>query len=236
MGKIKCLLVDDDPLALKVLEKYIAAVDQLQVVGSCNNAFRAMEYLQQEKIDLIFLDIEMPKLSGLSFLKTLHKPYKVIFTTAFKEFAVEAFDLDATDYLLKPISFERFIKAVNKLFFLEPLGFDYEESENQSLYQYFRSDRKMVKVLLEDILFIESLKDYVKIHRKSSGPLLVKQTITNIEVLLPDKAFIRIHRSYIVSLQKITAFTTKDVEIGKIELPIGRSYGMNVNRSLPMEI
>jgi DNA-binding LytR/AlgR family response regulator len=230
MVKIKCLLVDDEPPALRVLEKYVAEVDQLHHVGSCTNAFKAMEYLHQENIDLMFLDIKMPKLSGLSFLKTLPNPPKVIFTTAFKEYALDAFDLDAIDYLLKPFSFERFIKAVNKLIFLEIPDPENSRNYNHLPFLYFRSERKMVKVFLEEILFIESLKDYVKIHRENSGPLIVKQTISSLENMLPRNIFKRIHRSYIVSLKKVTAYTSKDVEIGKIELPIGRSFGHQFNR------
>jgi DNA-binding LytR/AlgR family response regulator len=235
MEKIKCLLVDDEPPALKILERYVSSVEQLQFVGSCRNAFKAMEYLQQEKIDLMFLDIKMPKLSGLSFLKTLPKPPKVIFTTAYKEFAVDAFDLDARDYLLKPFSFERFYKAVNKLVLLDNEIPNHELVSDNSTFLYFRTERKMVKVFLSEILYVESLKDYVKIHRESAPALIVKQTISNLETILPGNNFKRIHRSYIISLQKVTAFTSKDVEIGKIELPIGRTFGHQFNRAIPVK-
>lgn len=222
----KCLLVDDEPLAIEVLEKYIEAVDQLQVVGTCRNAFQAMEFLQKNSVDLIFLDIHMPKLTGTSFVRTLQHPPKIIFTTAYKEHAIDAFELDAVDYLLKPISLERFLRAVNKL---TKTTFTHPEeisviSEAASGFIYFRSDRKMVKLFYDEILYIESIKDYIKIVREGNAPLLVKQSISSTEELLPPNLFLRIHRSFIVALQKITAFTNNDVEIQRMEIPIGRLY------------
>jgi DNA-binding LytR/AlgR family response regulator len=222
----KCLLVDDEPLAIEVLEKYIEAVDQLQVVGTCRNAFQAMEFLQKNPVDLIFLDIHMPKLSGTSFVRTLQHPPKIIFTTAYKEHAIDAFELDAVDYLLKPISLERFLRAVNKL---TQTTFTHPEEihlipEPTSGFIYFRSDRKMVKLFYDEILYIESIKDYIKIFRDGNAPLIVKQSISATEELLPPNLFLRIHRSYIVSIQKISAFTNNDVEIQNVEIPIGRLY------------
>ncbi len=222
----RCLLVDDEPLAIEVLEKYIEAVDQLQVVGTCRNAFQAMEFLQKNPVDLIFLDIHMPKLTGTSFVRTLQHPPKIIFTTAYKEHAIDAFELDAVDYLLKPISLERFLRAVNKL---TQTTFTHPEempliSETASGFIYFRSDRKMVKLFYDEILYIESIKDYIKIVREGNAPLLVKQSISSTEELLPPNLFLRIHRSFIVALQKISAFTNNDVEIQRIEIPIGRLY------------
>jgi DNA-binding LytR/AlgR family response regulator len=222
----RCLLVDDEPLAIEVLEKHIETVDQLEVVGKCNNAFKAMEFLQKNPVDLMFLDIQMPKLTGTSFVRTLQNPPKVIFTTAYKEFAIDAFELDAVDYLLKPISLERFLRAVNKL-----TQTTYTHPEEMPAVQelspgfiYFRADRKMIKLFYDEILYIESIKDYIKIFRDGNSPLLVKQSITATEEMLPPHLFLRIHRSYIVSVNKITAFTNNDVEIEKIEIPIGRMY------------
>jgi DNA-binding LytR/AlgR family response regulator len=222
----KCLLVDDEPLAIEVLEKYIEAVDQLKVVGTCRNAFQAMEFLQKNSVDLIFLDIHMPKLTGTSFVRTLQHPPKIIFTTAYKEHAIDAFELDAVDYLLKPISLERFLRAVNKL---TQTTFTHPEeipvmAEAASGFIYFRSDRKMVKLFYDEILYIESIKDYIKIVREGNAPLLVKQSISSTEELLPPHLFLRIHRSFIVALQKISAFTNNDVEIQRMEIPIGRLY------------
>jgi DNA-binding LytR/AlgR family response regulator len=227
---LKCLLVDDEPPALSVLEKYVEAVDQLELAGTCNNAFQAMMVLQQKKVDLLFLDIQMPKLSGTSLVKTLQHPPKVIFTTAFKEYAIDAFEVDAVDYLLKPVSFERFLKAVNKVIHNTAIIEEEPVVQNTAGFLYFRADRKMVKIFLDEILYVESLKDYVKIHRATDRPLIVKQSISTLEAMLPQNGFVRIHRSFIVAVSKITAYTNHDVEVGKIELPIGRLYSSNVQR------
>jgi len=229
--KIRCLLVDDEPLALKVLENHIQSIPHLQVTATCFNAFAAMKILQEQAIDLMFLDIQMPKLIGTSFLRTLRIQPKVIFTTAYKEYAVEAFELDAIDYLLKPVTLERLIKAVNKVS-LEPLNGVDEEHKilEQEGFVYFRSDRKMIKVKYEDIIYIETMKDYVKVMRMKDKPLLVKQSISSLENMLPANQFVRIHRSFIISIQKITAFTTQDIEIGGMEIPIGRLYSQHLER------
>jgi DNA-binding LytR/AlgR family response regulator len=164
----------------------------------------------------------MPKLLGTSFLKTLQHPPRVIFTTAYKEYATEAFDLDAVDYLLKPISFERFLKAVNKV--TSAVQVSPMVPPDDAGFLYFRSERKMIKVFYADILYIESLKDYIRVYREGDAPLQVKQSISTLEAMLPKSTFVRIHRSFIVSIPKITAYTNYDVEIGKIEIPIGRQY------------
>jgi len=216
-----CIVVDDEPHAIKILKGYIDSLNHLKIVGSCNNAFEAINVLTNEKVDLIFLDINMPKLLGTQLLKTLQYPPKVIFTTAHKDYAIEAFELDAIDYLLKPISFERFLKAVNK--FCQTTTVEVNPIDHSPGFLYFRANRKMVKVFLEDILYIESYKDYIVIHEKNNE-IKVKLTIGATEKMLPQNLFLRIHRSFIVSISKVTAFTKYDVEIGKIELPIGRSF------------
>jgi len=216
-----CIVVDDEPHAIKILKGYIDSLNHLKIVGSCNNAFEAINVLTNEKVDLIFLDINMPKLLGTQLLKTLQYPPKVIFTTAHKDYAIEAFELDAIDYLLKPISFERFVKAVNK--FCQTTTVEVNPIDHSPGFLYFRANRKMVKVFLEDILYIESYKDYIVIHEKNNE-IKVKLTIGATEKMLPQNLFLRIHRSFIVSISKVTAFTKYDVEIGKIELPIGRSF------------
>jgi len=218
----KCIIVDDEPPAIRVLEKYISSLPQLELMKSCKNAFEAFNTISNKKIDLIFLDVHMPKLIGTELLKALQYPPKAIFTTAHKDFAIDAFELDAVDYLLKPISFERFLKAVNK--FCHITNFEVDTIEHTSGFLYFRIDRKMVKVFLQDIQYIESFKDYVVIHRENEPELRIKQTLINVENMLPQHLFLRIHRSYIVSINKISAFTKNDVEIGKVELPIGKSY------------
>jgi len=228
--KWKCMLVDDEPPALNVLEKYISMVEQLELVAKCSNAFEALELLQTKEVDLIFLDIQLPKLSGTSFLKTLTHPPKVIFTTAYKEYASEAFDLDAIDYLVKPVSLERFLKAVNKVTNTktpEPLK---PAVPVNSSFLYFKTERKMVKVLLDDIRYVESIRDYIKIFRVNDKPLLVKQSMTTLESMLPGDLFIRVHRSFVVSVNKVTAFTSRDIELGDIEIPIGKLYADRVKK------
>ena len=229
--KYRCLLVDDEPLALKVLESHIRQLPGLSVAGCCHNALDAMQFLQQQVVDLMFLDIQMPRLLGTSFLRTLRNPPKVIFTTAHKEYAVDAFELDAIDYLLKPVSLERLIKALNKLnkevVIEEPEAQPIVEEEG---FVYVRANRKMVKVKYSEILYIESMKDYVRIMLKQEKPLLVKQSISSMEDMLPSNLFIRIHRSYIVAIQNVTAFTNQDVEIGGTEIPIGRFYSQQISK------
>jgi DNA-binding LytR/AlgR family response regulator len=225
--KIKCLIVDDEPPALLLMEKYITAVPLLHLAGKCGNAVDAMSMLQQQAIDLIFLDIQMPEILGTDFIRTLVSPPRVVFTTAFRKFAVEGFELDAVDYLLKPISFERFLKAVNKVMKLNlPLGQALEPA-----FLYLRSDRKNIRIRLDEILFIESLKDYVKIVTKDRS-IISKQSISAIEETLPKEAFLRIHRSVIVSLSKVDSFTAGLIQIGKYELPVSRSYRHEVEKVL----
>ena len=219
----KCLIVDDDPIALKIVEKYIALVEQLEVVGTCDNAFQAMALMQTNKVDLIFLDVKLPNLLGTSFIKTLQHPPKVIFITSYLEYAVEAFELGAIDYLLKPLSLERFLKAVNKV-----VNFASFTEDGQGPFVrrslYFRANRKMVKIFLDEIIYVESIKDYIRIHRQHNAPLIVKQSLTSLESLLPHHLFMRVHRSYLVSINSVTAFTNYDVEIDNIEIPIGRQF------------
>lgn len=218
----KCIIVDDEPPAIKVLKKYIAETPQLETEGTCKNAFEALDILTRKKVDLMFLDIHMPRLFGTEMLRTLQHPPKVIFTSAHRDFAIEAFELDAVDYLLKPFSFERFLKAVNKVLQVNaPVA---EAPTATSGFVYFRAARKMIKVFLEEILYLESFRDYVIIHMTEGRELRVKLSLNHVERMLPANLFLRIHRSFIVSMNRITAFTKADVEIGKTELPIGKSY------------
>ncbi len=238
--KITCLAVDDEPLALSVLKKYIGSVDSLELVGTCENAVQALKLLQQYKVDLIFLDIQMPQIMGTDFIRTLKKSPKIIFTTAFRKYAIEGFELDAVDYLLKPISFERFLKAVNKVLQTNldatDSAYHLNESVSESVqpYAYFRVDRKMVKVFLQDILYIEGFSDYVKIITNSKT-LITKQLISTLEETLPQELFMRIHRSFIISLNKINSFNADLIIIGQAELPIGRLFKQNVIRKLQMK-
>lgn len=228
-NKIVCLAVDDEPPALDILKNYINAVSSLELAASCINAIDALNVLRSTRIDLMFLDIQMPQLLGTDLMRTLNNPPKVIFTTAFREFAVEGFELNAVDYLLKPISFERFLKAVNKVMDIRLP--QQAEQEMHDAYLYFRSDRKMHKVAMEDIIFIESLKDYIKVVTKSKT-IITKQSISSIEERLPKSLFIRIHRSFIVSLNKVQSYTPELIAIGNEELPVSRMYRHEVEKVL----
>jgi DNA-binding LytR/AlgR family response regulator len=234
--KIVCLAVDDEPPALEVLKNYIAAISALELAGTCNNAIEASNILMGKNIDLLFLDIQMPQLLGTDLIRTLKKPPKVIFTTAYRKFAVEGFELDAVDYLLKPISFERFLKAINKVM---DVSLEKIPGSNQAAvapppadpFIHFRADRKMMKIALGDILYIESLKDYIKVVTRSRT-IVTKQSISSLEENLPKDSFVRIHRSYIVSLSKIDSYTSELIEIAKQELPISRMYRLEVEKLL----
>jgi len=235
--KIRCLIIDDEPPARDILKKHIAGVETLELTGDYSNAVEALKFLQDNSVDLLFLDIQMPHILGTSFIRTLKNPPKVIFTTAYRKFAVEGFELNAVDYLLKPISFERFLQAVNKVLQIDlsSSGHGNTITENSSdqahPFLYFRVDRKMVKVFLDDILYVESLKDYIKIYTVAKT-IITKQPISSLEELLPADSFIRIHRSYIIAINKIDSFHADAVEISKNELPIGRLYKHDVNKLL----
>lgn len=231
---IHCIAVDDEPPALIIMENYINAVPVLHLEGTCGNAVDALTLLQNKLVDLLFLDIQMPHILGTNFMRTLTNPPKVIFTTAYRKFALEGFDLDAVDYLLKPISFERFLKAVNKVMRLnltpnENLSLK-TTTENENEFIYLRADRKNIKVKLDDLLFIESLKDYIKVVTKERT-IVTKCSISSLEERLPA-TFIRIHRSFIVSINKIESFTQELIQIGKFELPVSRSYRHEVEKIL----
>ena len=238
--KIICLAVDDEPPALEILKKYIHAVQHLELAGTCADAIEALTFLQNHPVDLLFLDIQMPQLLGTDLIRTLKKPPKVIFTTAFRKFAVEGFELDAVDYLLKPISFERFLKAVNKVMdtSLQVIenGFTGNNKQNNltGAFISLRADRKNLKISLNDILYIESLKDYIKVITVNKT-IITKQSISSIEEMLPKENFIRIHRSYIVSLNKIESYTNELIGIAKQELPISRMYKLEVSKLLKIE-
>lgn len=224
MKILKCLLVDDEPPALDILRTYIASTPSLQIAGECHHAIDAFQFLQANDVDLIFLDINMPRLTGTDFLKALANPPKVIFTTAHRDFAVEGFELGAVDYLLKPYSLDRFWRAIQRATGSESKTVEKEKvnSENER-FLYVRADRRMMKVLIKDILYIESLKDYVKIFLPDKQ-IITKQTITSLENMLPEESFVRIHRSFIASVPRIESYTQNTVSIGKTELPVGPLY------------
>ena len=231
--KIKCLVIDDELPAREILKKHIAGVEALELSGVCSNAMDAISFLKDHTVDLLFLDIQMPHLLDTSFLRTLKNAPKVIFTTAYRKYAVEGFELDAVDYLLKPINFERFLKGVNKVLQLN-LQNNSVSSENHAStsppFLYFRSNRKMVKVLLDEILYIEGLNDYIRIVTVNKT-IISKHVLSSLEDMLPN-SFIRIHKSFIVATTKIESFNADSVEIGKKEIPIGRLFKFNLNKIL----
>jgi len=227
---IKCIIVDDEPMARDIIRRYIEKVPTLQLAGECGNAIDALVFLHNESVDLIFLDIRMPHITGTDFVRSLRNIPKVVFTTTYKEYALEGFELDVVDYLLKPIRFDRFLRAVSKAFPQKKeelkdnaTAVVVQEKKISSGFIYLKSERKMTKVMLDDILYIESAGDYLKVYTQNSS-LVTRQTISSIEAILSGDDFIRVHRSYIVSIKKIASFTHETVEIGKIELPIGKFY------------
>lgn len=230
--KYKCVIVDDEELARGLIKNHLSKLDDFELVTSCSSAIEASKVLKNKKIDLLFLDIEMPVLKGTDFFKNLtHKP-KVIFTTAYRDFAVEGFELNAIDYLLKPISFARFFKAIEKYLEQSHLAIPAAEMSEQTKIDsvFVRKERKQVKIFFSDILYVESVKDYIKIVTHDDDHL-TKQSLTSFLEDL-DNRFMRAHRSYLVNLDKITAYTNQDIEIGKVELPIGESYRLSVMERL----
>lgn len=224
--KVKCIIVDDEPLAIEVIKSHLSKLESFEIVAACNNAMEAFQIINQQRVDLIFLDIQMPGMKGTDFLKNLINPPKVILTTAYREYALEGYELDVVDYLLKPISNERFIKAISKYLQTINTGTANQPSNAEPLhekYVYINVNKKVHKILLDDILYAESIKDYISINT-ISGKIVTKSTITAFESLLPPNDFMRIHRSFIVSLNKVKSFSAHAIEVGKTELPIGRNY------------
>ena len=223
---IQCIIVDDEPVAREILESHLSKIESVKIVCSCKSALEAFNTINSHNIDLIFLDINMPEISGLSFAKSINKDIKIIFTTAYREYAVDGFNLQAVDYLLKPISFERLLQAINK--YLNESHVEKDGSVKQIIndnddFIFVRSDRKMIKINFDDIRYIESLSDYIKIHLIDKT-IITRETITNIEAKLPQQKFLRTHRSFIISLKNIESFTNDYIEIGTSEIPISRSY------------
>jgi len=222
---IRCLIIDDEPLAIEVIKTHLVQLPELELVSSFPNPVAALETLGNEKIDIVFLDIEMPLLSGIEFVKSSTIIPKVIFTTAYRNYAIESYELDVVDYLLKPISFSRFFKAINKYKTMVQLPITKMETTVEvpmNNHIYVNANKKYIKIDFDDILFIESMKDYVKIHLSGKN-VITKEAISGFAAKLPVE-FLRIHRSFIVNTKKVTAYTKVDVEINETELPIGSSY------------
>ena len=227
MQKFNCIIVEDEPLATEVIQDYIAQVPFLELKESFSDALFATDYLQHQSVDLILLDIHLPKLKGLDFISTLQHPPQIILTTAYHEYAIKGFELNVLDYLLKPIEFNRFLKAVNKLNHTDNLNMNTIERKSM----FFNVNKKNVKIFLDEILYIESLKEYVRIVTPSKS-IVTKFQLGQIETLLSNQDFIRIHRSYMISKHKIDAYTATDVEINGKHIPIGRGFKDDLLRML----
>ena len=223
-NKLKCVVVDDEPMAREIIETYIAKTPNLELVASCENAAEVILFAQENEVDLFFLDINMPEISGLSLAKIIHKKAQIIFTTAYRKYAIDGFNLNVVDYLLKPIGFDRFLQAVQKVSVSEI-------AENSNDFMFVRSDRKMVKIDFNAILYIESLSDYLKIFTKEKT-IVIRETISSLEEKLPSKKFIRIHRSFIVAFKGISSYTNEFIEVNQKALPISRSYKESVLQKL----
>jgi two-component system LytT family response regulator len=223
MSKISCIIVEDEPLAARVLSDYIAQVPFLELGGTFKDAILATEYLRDHHPDLIFLDIHLPKLKGMAFLKTLTNPPAVIVTTAYHQYAVEGFNLNVTDYLMKPFEFERFLVAVNKIKNTRSDKALAQEKEETKGHLFLNVQKKKVKILFADIVYIESQREYIKIVT-TKQEYLSKMSTHEIEALLPDHFFKRVHRSYIISVGRIESYTAEMIEVGGVSIPVGRGY------------
>ena len=224
-AKIRCLIVDDEEVAREVMSQYVNKVPYLELVATCQDAIEAHEIFVREKIDLIILDIEMPGLTGIEFLKSVSQKPRVIICSANKDYAVEGFDLDVDDFILKPVTFERFLKALGKI------RIDDKEMQVKENYFYVNENKRMVRIELDNIVYVESLRDYVRIVT-TQKKVITHQHLSDFETKLPSDKFMRIHRSVIVSIDKIQSFTSSLIDVGDKELPVGRNYKDDVQNKL----
>jgi len=223
--KLRCLIVEDEPIGQEIIRSYIDRVDFLEVQGRFRNALEAFTWLQSNSVDLLFLDIKMPQMSGLELLRSLQEKPKAIITSAYRDYAIDAFDLDVVDYLLKPIAFERFLKAVNKVrpASIQPREHKQEQAPEKP-FLFVKGNKQLQKVYIDDIIFIESQRDYVKIKLAGNAEVITRQTISYYEEFLPAQLFLRVHRSFVVAKRKITAFEATRIFIGEVAIPVGRNY------------
>lgn len=237
MQKYKCLIVEDEPIAAEVLEDYIRQVPFLELRTVCRDAIYAMEFLQKESVEVIFLDIHLPKIKGLDFIKTLKNPPKIIITSAYQEYALQGYELNVIDYLLKPIEFSRFLAAVNKLHHPETVSLPAlaAPAMDDRPHLFFNVSKRQVKVYIDEILYIESLREYIRITTKAKS-IMTKMQLGEAEVLLGKTNFLRVHRSFIVSRSKIDSFSSAEIEIAGKQIPIGRNYKELVLMSLPASL
>lgn len=230
--KIKCIITDDEPLARKGLRSYIEKIDFLTLIGECEDVIQLNSLLKSETPDLIFLDIEMPYISGIDFLAGIHHPPKVIIVSAYEQYALKGYELDVVDYLLKPVNFDRFLKAVNKVY----AQLEKEQKSGEEEYIFVKSDKQLKKVVLKDILFVESMENYVTIHT-DSGKAIVYTTLKQMADSLPDNYFLQVHRSYIVNLYRVKAIEGNMLQINNHKIPVARNqreqvFDMILNKKL----
>ena len=228
MKQVNCLILDDEDLAIRLLRSYVDKVPYLNLVAAVKSGFEAINILNSKEVDLVFVDIEMPELTGMEFIKSLNRKPAFIFVTAYREYAADAFEMDAVDYLVKPVAFERFLKSVNKYFKTYP---GYSEAVSASTLQ-LRADRKIHQIIIADILYVEGLKDYIKIFFNNREMLIFKETLSALHNKLIPYGFIRCHKSYLIPVSKIKAFNAEGIELGDKLIPIGRSYREEVLRLL----
>lgn len=233
--KVQCLIVDDEPPARELLTSYIEKIDDLEIQGQCSNALEAFAFIQKHPVHILFLDIQMPRMNGLELIKSLQSRPRIILTTAYREFAVEGFELDVLDYLVKPISFERFLKSISKYhqynILKQPAANENNEEAFEKAYMYFKVNKDLVKIFLKEIIYIESIKDYVKIVTAGRS-VITYQRIGYMEEKLPENKFVRIHKSYIVSVDKIVSYNNDQVHVQSFSLPIGRNYKQQFLKSV----
>ncbi|MEN8157086.1 MAG: LytTR family DNA-binding domain-containing protein [Bacteroidota bacterium] len=232
--KTRCLIVDDEPLARELIRGHIKKLENFEIVAECDNAMKAMDALRNHTVDLMFLDIKMPQMTGIDFLATLKRPPKVIITTAFSQYALDGFELDVVDYLMKPVTFERFFKAINKYFQTAPpesVEMEGGKGSGEDAFIYVKENKKVIKIYLKEIHFIEGMNEYIRIHTDNRR-VVVKSSLQSIEQKLPPEQFIRIHKSYIVSIHRIRAFNATTIELENAKLRIGRNYKNQVFSAL----
>lgn len=219
---IKAIALDDEPLALDVIRAFCDRTDIVELVKTFTGPTEAMKYMRKHPVDLLFLDVRMPAMSGIDFYKAVGQSTMVIFTTAYSEYAVEGFNLSAVDYLLKPIQFDRFMQAVNKA--TEYDNFLHNKETGEERYLFLRIDYSLVKLSIDDIVYVESMDNYLKIHTRNGKPLLVRMSMKAIADKLPEQKFMRVHRSYIVSVNDIVSIRNKNIQIGEVKIPVGINY------------
>jgi DNA-binding LytR/AlgR family response regulator len=230
--RMKCLIVEDEPIAQEILKSYIDKTDFLEVVGQLNNAIDAFNFLKNNSVNLLFLDIKMPQMTGMELLKAISNKPKVIITSAYRYYATDAFELDVLDYLLKPYPFERFLKAVSKITVDENIAPIHRSSSGERPFIFVKGNKQLHKIFTEDILYIESQRDYLKFKIKDHPDVVTRQTIGYYEQFLPAQLFLRVHRSFIVAIDKIAMVESTRLMVGNVYLPVGRNYKQHVHESL----